>query len=377
MEERDLIVIGGGPAGAAAARAAADLGRRPLLLEARPLPRAKPCGGVIAAGALGLVEERFGPTPDDALAAPALLPVVRVHLGPRERYDLRPAWPAVRVARRAFDAHLLARSGAEVRDDARVERVDLPVGPDAPVRLLLAGGEALAARCVVVAAGAGSALVPFGPGRRDLVFAGRVRYPGRPPEGRELLLLGARALVAIDPDGPDGVSVTTTLKRATDWKLAHAGGLAFALGPLGLALRKERGAEFGWLSRGGPALGQGAVLLAGDAAGLCLALGLGLEAAVRSGLAAGAAAAAFLSGEELDPVRAYSRALDPFLRRRTDEGRAAALVRGRVTGFDEATALGQALTRAPLTRRVVFGHRLHRLVRSLDRAEAPPQGFPV
>lgn len=376
-EERDLVVIGGGPAGAAAARAAADLGQRPLVLEARPPLRAKPCAGVIAAGALGLVEERFGPTPADALATPALLPAVRLHLGPRERYDLRPGWPAVRVLRRAFDGHLLARSGGEVRHDARVERIDLPTRPGAPTRLLLEGGEALLARCVVVAAGATSALVPFGPGRRDLVFGGRVRYPGRPPEGRDLLLLGAQALVAIDPDGPDGVSITTTLKRPTDWKAAHAAGLAFALGPLGLALRRERGAEFGWLARGGPALGQGAVLLAGDAAGLCLALGLGLEAAVRSGLAAGAAAAAYLSGDEPEPLRAYRRALEPLLRRRTAEGRAAALVRGRVTGFDEATVLGQALSDAPLARRVVFGHRLHRLVRSLDRAEAPPRGFPM
>jgi 2-polyprenyl-6-methoxyphenol hydroxylase-like FAD-dependent oxidoreductase len=290
----------------------------------------------------------------------------------------------VRLARRAFDAHLAARCGAEVRHEVRVERLDDVPGDEA-VRLQLQGGEALRARCVIVAAGAASPLVPEGPGRRGLVFGGRVRYPGRPAEAREVLLLGGDALVVIDPDGPDGdqdgapdgVSITTTLKRATDWKVAHSRGLAFALGPLGLQLRKERGAEFGWLARGGPALGKGRVLAAGDAAGLTLALGLGLEAALRSGLAAGDAAAAHLLGREADPARAYARALGPFLRRRLDEGRVSALVRGHLTGFDERTTLGEAVRAAPLSRRFVFGRRVHRLVRSMDRPEGPPSGFPV
>lgn len=372
----DVVVIGGGPAGASAARAAADLGVRSLVLEAATHPRPKACAGVLPASALGLVEERFGATPDGALATPAVLPLIRVHLGPRERYALRPAWPAVRVQRRTFDAHLAQRCGAEVRHEARVERVDDLPGEDA-VRLQLQGGESLRARCVVVAAGAASALVPEGFGRRGLVFGGRVRYPGLPVEAREVLLLGTDALVVIDPDGPDGVSITTTLKRATDWKLAHARGLAFALGPLGLQLKKERGAEFGWLARGGPTLGKGRVLAAGDAAGLTLALGLGLEAAIRSGLAAGAAAAAFVLGREADPARGYARDLEPFLRRRLDEGRVSALVRGRLTGFDDRTPLGEAVRAAPLSRRFVFGRRVHRLVRSLDRAESPPSGFPV
>lgn len=370
----DLVVIGGGPAGAAAARAAADAGVRALVLEAARHPRSKACGGVLPASALALVEERFGPTPAQALASPAVLPLVRVHLGPRERYTLRPGWPAVRVVRRAFDAHLARRCGGEVRQ-ARVERVE-DAGGEA-VRVLLEGGEALGARSVIVAAGAGSPLVPAGPGRPGLVFGGRVRYPCRPVEAREVLLLGTDALVTIDPDGPDGVSITTTLKRATDWKLAHSTGLAFALGPLGLQLKKERGAEFGWLARGGPALGSGRVLAVGDAAGLSLALGLGLEAALRSGLAAGEAAAAHLLGREPDPTVAYSRLLAPFLRRRLEERRTSALVRGRLTGFDERTPLGEALRAAPLVRRVVFAHRVHRLVRSLDRPEGPPQGFPV
>src|SRR5690606_16016898 len=133
-----------------AARAAADAGVRALVLEGARHPRPKACAGVLPAAALVLVEERFGGTPAGALAEPAVLPLVRVHLGPRERYALRPAWPAVRVLRRPFDAHLAQRCGAEVRHDVRVERVDEAPG-GGPVRLQLQGGEALRARCVVVA----------------------------------------------------------------------------------------------------------------------------------------------------------------------------------------------------------------------------------
>ncbi len=41
----DVAVVGAGPAGAAAARAAATAGARTVLLEREPLPRYKRCGG--------------------------------------------------------------------------------------------------------------------------------------------------------------------------------------------------------------------------------------------------------------------------------------------------------------------------------------------
>ncbi|MDA8218285.1 MAG: geranylgeranyl reductase family protein [Dehalococcoidales bacterium] len=48
MEQFEVVVVGGGPAGSTAARYVASAGRRVLLLERDQLPRYKPCGGGLA-----------------------------------------------------------------------------------------------------------------------------------------------------------------------------------------------------------------------------------------------------------------------------------------------------------------------------------------
>jgi len=53
MDSYDLIVVGAGPAGASAARAAAMAGLSTLLLEKQSLPRDKRCGGGLSGAALG------------------------------------------------------------------------------------------------------------------------------------------------------------------------------------------------------------------------------------------------------------------------------------------------------------------------------------
>ena len=52
----DLIIIGGGPAGASAGRRAGKLGLNTLLLEEKEFPRYKPCGGGLSAHAISYLD---------------------------------------------------------------------------------------------------------------------------------------------------------------------------------------------------------------------------------------------------------------------------------------------------------------------------------
>ncbi len=51
----DLAIIGGGPTGSLAAALAAESGLSVVVIEKKLLPRSKPCGGLISAGALSLL----------------------------------------------------------------------------------------------------------------------------------------------------------------------------------------------------------------------------------------------------------------------------------------------------------------------------------
>jgi flavin-dependent dehydrogenase len=70
----DVIVVGGGPGGSAAAKRCAQNGFRTLLLEKRRLPREKVCTGMImGVWAHNIVEQEFGDVPQDVLVDPHYL----------------------------------------------------------------------------------------------------------------------------------------------------------------------------------------------------------------------------------------------------------------------------------------------------------------
>ncbi|WP_372495205.1 FAD-dependent oxidoreductase, partial [Micromonospora phytophila] len=56
-DEFDVVVVGAGPAGSAAALAARRAGARVLLLDRADFPRDKACGDGIAAHALDVLDE--------------------------------------------------------------------------------------------------------------------------------------------------------------------------------------------------------------------------------------------------------------------------------------------------------------------------------
>ncbi len=72
LEERyDVVIVGSGPAGAAAAQAMRGHGLDSVMIERDKLPRYKMCSGIVFPRARRLVADDFGPLPNDVLAEPA------------------------------------------------------------------------------------------------------------------------------------------------------------------------------------------------------------------------------------------------------------------------------------------------------------------
>lgn len=146
-----VIVVGGGPAGATAARTLAMAGVRVTLLDRASFPRNKPCGGAISARAL----KRF-PHLERALSRIPVHRLSRLHLeGPKRRSTVVESdVPAALMIRRIEFDHLLValaiEAGVEVVTGADiVQAVALPEC----VRLTARDGRRFEAPLVVAADG--------------------------------------------------------------------------------------------------------------------------------------------------------------------------------------------------------------------------------
>ncbi len=72
LENRyDVVIVGSGPAGAAAAQAIRGLSLNSVIIEKGRLPRYKMCSGILFPSACKLIADDFGPVPKDVLSEPA------------------------------------------------------------------------------------------------------------------------------------------------------------------------------------------------------------------------------------------------------------------------------------------------------------------
>ncbi len=102
----DLAVIGGGPAGTAAAITAARLGRRVLLLERGGYPRQKVCGEFVSAESLALLKDLLSGLPEeDVLSNAPRVADARLFLG-NTCVDGRIEPAAASISRHVLDAAL-------------------------------------------------------------------------------------------------------------------------------------------------------------------------------------------------------------------------------------------------------------------------------
>ena len=289
MEHADVLIVGGGPAGASCAAALVAAGRDVVVLDASPFPRDKPCAGWITPE----VVARLGLRPDEYARDHTLQPVSRFRVGRigGRAVDVDYGTPvSYAIRRREFDAWLLRRSGARTRLGERVEDVRREGS-----RWTVNGR--FAAPIVV---GAGGHFCPVArmvngpPGQRAMVLAREIELP-----------LEGGAGCRVEPERPELYFCADL--RGYGWCVRKGAHLNVGLGRrdpralpehvtafLGWLVREGRVAavpEAGWqghayLLREGQAqpVAKDGLLLVGDAAGLaCATSGEGILPAIVSG----------------------------------------------------------------------------------------------
>src|SRR5438445_2463724 len=155
-EHVDVVVVGAGPAGTAAAITAVARGLQVVCVDKARFPRDKTCGDGLTANALRLLEALGVSAGDLAGTEPVFVreTVLVSPSGHRARLPLPTdgAHAAV-VSRRALDAALLAvarRRGVDVRDGCAIEGLQ---HDDEAVHVTLADGEVIDASFAVAADG--------------------------------------------------------------------------------------------------------------------------------------------------------------------------------------------------------------------------------
>jgi geranylgeranyl reductase family protein len=166
VNQQDLLVIGGGPAGAAAAIRAARAGLRVTVFEKGPHGRDKVCGDGLTPRAVAALHDL-----DVDISSAHRIDGLRMIAGTKTRElawpttDRFPNYGAV-WPRHRFDTHLIdlaIAAGAEVRFDSEA----LPVIEDGRVTGVTSNGETLTAPLSVLAAGAQGAAAKMLGAERD------------------------------------------------------------------------------------------------------------------------------------------------------------------------------------------------------------------
>ena len=121
----DVVVVGAGPGGSAAAKRCAEAGLETIMFEARKLPRDKVCSGlIVGSAAQRIVREAFGEIPKEVLADPYYYNGVMVYVPGTKPRSIENKIPV--GWRRDIDFWMTQKAmtaGAKVYDECRIKSV--------------------------------------------------------------------------------------------------------------------------------------------------------------------------------------------------------------------------------------------------------------
>ncbi len=302
----DLIIIGGGPAGAAAAITAARSGARVLILEQGRFPRHKVCGEFVSAESLALLKSLL---PDTRLVDQApRIPAARIFLDGRQlRARVHP--PAASISRFDLDLALwraATQAGAQARLHTPVQRLS----GNGPFLVETAGG-VFEARSVINASGRWSSLSPRLPSAPKKWLGIKAHFYEPNPSCSVDLYFFKAGYCGVQPIGPDRINISAMVRADAATTLPAI----LSLHPA-LAARSRR-----WQPATEPVATsplffrrpeplRDHLFLAGDAAGFVDPfVGDGIALALRGGAAAAQCLLPFLRDEASLPAagRAYRR----------------------------------------------------------------------
>lgn len=291
MPRYDVIIVGGGPAGASAAYYLGEADLRVLVLEKAELPRYKPCGGGLSAALLAQFPFSFEPVIESQVTA------ISYAFGRHEIAVSLPPEQMRMVMRDVFDHYLLEQTQADVRQGATVRHV---VEQADRVVAKLDDGRRVESRYLIAADGAASRVAQQVGLRRRKQLAAAIEAEVPVPEtvmrrfaGRPLFIFGEvpRGYLWVFPKAEHlsvGIGAFKPRRGEIQRTLQHV------MARYGIPLEGAR--LYGHplpIYTGRQPIATRLVLLVGDAAGLVDPLtGEGIRFAIESGRLAATALAA-------------------------------------------------------------------------------------
>jgi flavin-dependent dehydrogenase len=305
IDTNRVVVVGGGPAGCAAAKALAHAGLPVTLVERDGANRDKSCGDMFMPGAVAIIK-RLGLSRQNLLSIGASFEAVDL-LGPRGflRKIMFRAESVWILPRRLIDQALRDCLSADVSVlyNIYVNQILKPANTHLQVCARAATGRVIQFRCdaVVLATGAQNALpAQWGIAGVPIIapsLSAYVRNPGFKTLSFEFLSACRPGYRWLFPAADDQANVgVCSLIGAKGSELRKRGGHLLDAYHLADGVRWRGGVGALWSGRGTRWHHDAGVVACGDAAGLADPItGEGLTAALTSGWAAGTAVANFLT----------------------------------------------------------------------------------